>query len=118
MTEAKRLLRPGGHLILTAPFFWPLHEEPRDFYRYSPYGLRYLLEETGFEVVEVVPLSGVWTTLALHLSYALTKYRRGPLRPVVGLLTRFSQWAGPRWDQIDFQPRFSWNHLAVGRKNS
>lgn len=117
LNEAHRLLRPGGHLILTAPFFWPLHEEPRDFYRYSPYGLRFLLEEADFEVCEVVPLSGAWTTFALQWSYALTKYRRGPLTPFVSLLTRFVQWAGPRWDRVDFQPRFSWNHLAVGRRN-
>lgn len=116
IAEAHRLLRPGGHLILTAPFFWPLHEEPRDFYRYSPYGLRYLLEQAGFEVVEVVPLSGAWTTFALELSYALTKYRRGPLRPFVDLVTRLVQWTAPRWDRFDFQPRFSWNHLAVGRR--
>ncbi len=36
LAEAGRLLRPGGKLILTTPFMWPLHEEPRDFFRYSP----------------------------------------------------------------------------------
>ena len=31
-------------LILSTPFMWPLHEEPRDFFRYSPHGLRHLLK--------------------------------------------------------------------------
>jgi len=44
IAEARRLLRPGGNLILSTPFMWPLHEEPRDFFRYSPHGLRHLLK--------------------------------------------------------------------------
>jgi SAM-dependent methyltransferase len=116
VAEAFRLLRPGGHLILTAPFIWPIHEAPRDFFRYSPYGLRHLLEEAGFELVEVQPLAGAWTTFSLELSYALRPYRRGLVRPLVDGVTRAVQWAAGRWDKVDFQPRFSWSHLAVARK--
>jgi SAM-dependent methyltransferase len=116
VAEAFRLLRPGGHLILTAPFIWPIHEAPRDFFRYSPYGLRHLLEEAGFEVIEVQPLAGAWTTFSLELSYALRPYRRGLVRPLVDVVTRAVQWAAGRWDKVDFQPRFSWSHLAIGRR--
>lgn len=116
LAEAHRLLAPGGHLILTTPLFWPLHEQPRDFFRYTPHGLRFLLEEAGFEVVETVPLSGVWTTVSLEVSYALRRYRKAPLAPVVDALTAALQWAAARWDQVDFQPKFSWSHLVIGRK--
>jgi ubiquinone/menaquinone biosynthesis C-methylase UbiE len=115
LREARRLLAPGGHAILTAPFIWPVHEAPRDFYRYSPFGLRHLLEETAFEVVEVLPLAGAWTTFSLELSYAIRKYRRRGLTPLVNGVMRTAQWAGARWDRVDFQPRFSWSHLAVAR---
>ena len=116
VAEAYRLLKPGGHLILTAPFIWPIHEAPRDFFRYSPYGLRHLLETAGFEVVEVQPLAGAWTTFSLELSYALRPYRRGPLSFVVDGVSRAVQWAAGRWDRVDFQPRFSWSHMAIARK--
>ena len=116
LAEAQRLLAPGGHLILTTPLFWPLHEQPRDFFRYTPHGLRFLLEEAGFEVVEVVPLSGVWTTISLELSYALRRYRRGVLTPLVDGLTVAAQWLAARWEQVDFQPKFSVSHLAVASK--
>ncbi|MGH2920631.1 MAG: class I SAM-dependent methyltransferase, partial [Gaiellaceae bacterium] len=116
VAEAFRLLKPGGHLILTAPFIWPIHEAPRDFFRYSPYGLRHLLEEAGFEVLEVQPLAGAWTTFSLELSYALRPYRRGLARPLVDGVTRLAQWAAGRWDKVDFQPRFSWSHLAIARR--
>jgi SAM-dependent methyltransferase len=113
LAEAHRLLAPGGHLIMTAPLFWPLHEQPRDYFRYTPHGFRFLLEDAGFEVVEIVPLSGVWTTISLELSYALRRYRKGPLTLVVDGLTIAAQWLAARWELVDFQPKFSWSHLVV-----
>lgn len=44
-----RLLKPGGRLLATAPFFFRIHEEPYDFWRPTPfvfeyYGLRHALK--------------------------------------------------------------------------
>jgi SAM-dependent methyltransferase len=116
LSECYRLLRPGGHAIISAPFQWPIHEAPRDFYRYSPFGLRYLLEEAGFQVVEIQPYAGVWTTLAVEISYAMRRYRRGPLKPLVSLFTHLLQSLMSYWDRVDYQPRFSWAHLAIARR--
>src|SRR5436189_3243 len=80
-----RLLRPGGHLIATTPFSWPLHEEPRDFFSYSPHGLRYLCAQASVEVVEVQALAGTWTSLALLLSNALLRHRERSPRAVDAL---------------------------------
>ena len=60
LAELGRVIRPGGFLVVTAPFVWPLHEEPRDFYRFSPHALAYLLDSAGFEVVEMASGGGLW----------------------------------------------------------
>src|SRR5215216_6858267 len=53
LAELHRVLKPGGTLWLTAPLFYAEHERPYDFYRYTRYGLRHLLDQTGFEVREL-----------------------------------------------------------------
>jgi len=63
LAEAARVLRPGGTLILSTPFLEPLHEEPRDFFRFTPYGLRVLLVEAGFEVRSIQRKGGWWSVV-------------------------------------------------------
>ena len=117
LAECRRLLRPGGHLIATTPFSWPLHEEPRDFFRYSPYGLRQLAGEAGLEVVELHALSGAWTTVALHFSYALQRHRRRAA-PVVDTVCVAAQRLAFAWERWDRQESLSWNHLLVARPST
>lgn len=51
--EIARVLRPGGHALITVPFLYPLHEAPYDYWRFSHYGLRSLLTRHGLEVVSL-----------------------------------------------------------------
>lgn len=37
--EMIRVLKPGGRLVLTTRFCFPLHERPADFWRFTPYTL-------------------------------------------------------------------------------
>ena len=62
--EFHRVLKPGGRLWLTAPFFYGEHERPYDFFRYTQYGLRHLLEGAGFTVVQLRWLEGYLGTLS------------------------------------------------------
>jgi hypothetical protein len=62
LAEAVRVLRPGGFQVLTTPQTWGLHHVPHDYYRYTPYGLRYLAEKNGLTVLAVYPTSGFWVT--------------------------------------------------------
>ena len=50
--EARRVLKPGGRMLLTVPFAWDEHEQPHDYARYASFGLFALLREAGFEIIE------------------------------------------------------------------
>jgi SAM-dependent methyltransferase len=45
------ILKSGGKLILSTPFIFPLHDRPHDYYRFTKYGLEYLLK--NFNRVEI-----------------------------------------------------------------
>lgn len=75
IAEARRILKKGGTGIYTVPLFWHIHEEPRDFFRFTKYGLRYLFEKNGFEVLELKALSGFFVTVGQEASYFLIQYR-------------------------------------------
>lgn len=47
------LCRPGGHVIVSTPFLIKIHREPGDYWRFTPDGLRILLEAADLEVVSV-----------------------------------------------------------------
>lgn len=52
LREANRVLKLGGKFLLTVPFVWDEHEQPYDYARYSSFGLKYILNKNGFEVIE------------------------------------------------------------------
>lgn len=52
LQEVHRILKKGGHLLITVPFVWDEHEQPRDYARYSSFGLRWILEKNGFKIIK------------------------------------------------------------------
>jgi SAM-dependent methyltransferase len=68
VAEMGRVLKPGGVLILSAPFQFRLHEQPHDYFRYSPHGLRVLCAEAGLEIVEVHAQGSLWSVLGHKLN--------------------------------------------------
>jgi len=51
IAEMHRVLAPGGTLVLTTRFIFPMHDTPHDYYRFTKYGLQHLFRE--FEIVEL-----------------------------------------------------------------
>jgi ubiquinone/menaquinone biosynthesis C-methylase UbiE len=59
LREVNRILKPGGHIILTTPFVVPTVDGVYDHYRYTEQGLRYLLTSENFEIQSITPVSDV-----------------------------------------------------------
>jgi SAM-dependent methyltransferase len=118
LKECNRILKPGGYALYSVPFIWPIHEQPRDFFRYSKYGLKYLFEEAGFEVVEIYPLTGFWITFGQLFVYNLYRYNRGFLRylPIIPLLGLFIQFTSFLLDKVDKSEQWACMHFVVAKK--
>lgn len=55
LDEIRRVVKPGGKLLLTVPFVGELHQTPYDFWRFTPFGLRSLFTKAGFEIEKIHP---------------------------------------------------------------
>ena len=68
VNEIARVLRPAGHVILTVPLYFPLHEEAgMNFFRYTPYGLRHLLKAQVWRSYRCDPLLPGFASLQRQL---------------------------------------------------
>ncbi len=68
VADMARVLRRDGLLILSAPFSFRLHEQPHDYFRFTPHGLQVLCERAGLEIVEIHPHGNLWSLLGHKLN--------------------------------------------------
>lgn len=78
LNESFRILKDGGVMILQVPWQWWIHEAPHDYFRYTPYGLKYMFEKAGFYNVQVEPQTGFFTTWIVKMNYFSGRFIRGP----------------------------------------
>jgi SAM-dependent methyltransferase len=137
--EMARVLKDDGRMILSAPFQFRLHEEPHDYFRYSPHGLRALCADAGLELVEVIPMGSLWSVIGHKLnSYLAFRVARiGGLAQAMGKLSHESEATAPArfWtfpfvgpsmvgisaaarvlDRLAFDPEESLGYLVVARR--
>ncbi len=81
--EMYRVLEPGGTLVLTTRFLFPIHDAPHDYFRFTKYGLRHLLRR--FEILDLAEETDAVGTLAVllqRLGMQAETLGRTPLRSI------------------------------------
>lgn len=107
--EAHRVLRPEGSLLLTAPQYNVLHEEPRDFFRFTCYGLRHLAETSGFRIQTIEPIGGFIALFAFICVIHVAPLR---IRPICGAW----QAAAKKLDRMFFRPKDCMGYVLAAEK--
>jgi SAM-dependent methyltransferase len=123
LSEISRVLRPDGRLLLTVPFFAPLHQLPFDYRRFTPGGIEVLLERHGFRVDELRPrgnFASVMGSTAAHWtlrtfggtgvhsdgSARLSRWRAPLLSPFLALMqlgaTLFEGWSSDETSTLGY----------------
>lgn len=124
ITEMARVLRPGGMLIVTAPFAYNEHGRPHDYWRFTINGLVTLLGER-WEILEKTRQGGIgstcgilllnWLDESLNLMRAL-RMLRGVLLPLWLVVASMINIAGWVLDRIDRTGAAYGNVIIVARK--
>ncbi|OGM02003.1 hypothetical protein A2115_01635 [Candidatus Woesebacteria bacterium GWA1_41_8] len=91
LREARRILKPGGKILVSVPFMVGIHGDPYDYGRYTDTFWRMTAEELGFSIMEIKPQGTMFAVFALMIQHLfLAKHRS--LRPVQTPLIRFLMW--------------------------
>jgi SAM-dependent methyltransferase len=114
--ECLRILKPGGHLFLTVPFMWHIHEEPYDYFRYTKFGLRHILEKCGFIDIAIVENTGFWQTWVLKFNYHSLFFARGHWRYFWIPLWWLNQTIAPLLDRVNPNYRETASYTVLASK--
>lgn len=86
LSEAKRVLREGGYLLISSPFGTNIMPEPHDYNRFTKEGLDNLVRKVGFKIEEFMALGDRFSVIAntLHAFFLIW-----PIRIVFNFLAVF-----------------------------
>ena len=91
LREFQRIVRPGGHILLTVPHVWFYHPHPGDYWRVTQEGLIALCEDGGFRVCELRVQGGslmAFAQIANFLAYGVLGGAGAPLYGAMNLFGR------------------------------
>ncbi|HSW50376.1 MAG TPA: class I SAM-dependent methyltransferase [Bryobacteraceae bacterium] len=114
--EMCRVLKPGGRLLLAVPHEWEIHQAPNDYFRFTAYGVRRLLEAAGFEDLRIEPAGGFFRLLSRRLLNSL-RFFPAPLVPLVALLAAPPALLLPALDFLDRERVFTLGYICAARKS-
>lgn len=107
LNESYRILKKDGSFVLQVPWQWWIHEAPYDYFRYTPYALKYMFEKAGFQEINIEATSGFFTTWILKMNYFSLNFVRGPrlirwvIKGLLNVIWYLSQKAAPYLDKLD-----------------
>ncbi|MFA5033563.1 MAG: class I SAM-dependent methyltransferase [bacterium] len=67
LIECADVLKKEGKLFLVTPQGYGEHQSPHDYFRFSYWGLEYLLKKAGLKINFIKPMGGIFYVIGMHL---------------------------------------------------
>lgn len=115
LRELSRVLAPSGRLLLIVPHEWEEHQTPHDYFRYTRYGVRYLLEGAGFDDLKIQPVGGYFRLMSRRLLNGL-QFFPGLTMWIAALFLAPPALLMPMFDSLDKQRNFTLGYICTARK--
>ncbi len=124
LSEAFRVLKPGGKIILTVPFTWEIHEKPYDFYRFTRYSLQQAFSNAGFQHIDIKANGGKWACcfqMFINTIYSTFPYKtfRAKILKIIFMELRFTWLLNKIAISLDkkyFDEWWTLNYIVVAKK--
>lgn len=112
IADFKRILKPGGELIIGASAVFSFHECPNDFYHFTPFSFKLLFKDWG-HIKMLRGSSQPFETIAILLQRILLQSKTFPLiRPFIELLIVIL----PLFDRLIYKQYDNFGHMTEDRE--
>ena len=76
--EMARVLKKDGQMVLLIPQTSTIHAVPYHYYNFTRFWIERALTEANLQIIDLKPLGGIWSSMALHLFYFFLQSTRYP----------------------------------------
>jgi SAM-dependent methyltransferase len=87
LSEAYRVTKMGGYLLISTPFSFPVHGYPLDYRRWTLEGLKIEINNAGFMVMDEISIGDAFASLALNVNLLLKYHLRQSRWALIRLAT-------------------------------
>ena len=115
LRELIRTLKPGGELLLVVQQESEINQSPHDYYRFTRFGVEYLLENAGFTEIVIKPVGGLFRSLSRRLFDGL-EFIPVIVFPLAALLLAPLALSLPLLDFLDRDKRFTLGYICRARR--
>ncbi len=115
IAEMARVARCGALMYLVVPHEWEVHQHPHDYWRFTKFGVRRLLECNGWDVVKLAPGGGYFRLLSRRLMNGL-QFLPGWMMPFAAVLVVPVALVVGWMDWLDSQKDYTMGYICLAKR--